>query len=192
MNTPAHLIFGATAFASPNSRSVTWAAMLGGLIPDLSLYLMVGFHLFYLGTLPEIVFSELYYSEQWQFIFGIDNSFFVWGAIFLAGLAFGHRVIWAFAGAGLLHLLLDFPLHHDDGRAHFWPLTSWVYESPVSYWDNAHYGNIVGPIEIVLVVIAFVFLWRRFKALPERITFGILAACQALPWIIFTIMFRGT
>ncbi|HAR51994.1 MAG TPA: cobalamin biosynthesis protein CobQ, partial [Roseovarius nubinhibens] len=42
MNTPAHVIFALAAFARPQERRRNLAAALGGLAPDLSLYLMTG------------------------------------------------------------------------------------------------------------------------------------------------------
>jgi hypothetical protein len=60
-----------------------------------------------------------------------------------------------------LHLVLDFPLHHDDGRSHFWPATWWVFESPISYWDRDHGAQWVAPIEGILAIIAVVVLWIR-------------------------------
>ncbi|WP_366142189.1 cobalamin biosynthesis protein CobQ [uncultured Tateyamaria sp.] len=137
------------------------AAFAGAALPDLSLYVMSGVSLFLLGIPPDVVFDDLYFSDTWQTVFAIDNSFFVWGA--LCGLACWHRSPWAVAltGAALLHLLLDFPLHHDDGRPHFWPFSWWVFESPVSYWDRGHGAAWVGPIEAVLATSAAVVLWRR-------------------------------
>lgn len=100
--------------------------MTGAVLPDLSLYLMAGTALFILGIAPQVVFDELYFSRAWQTVFAIDNSFVVWGV--LLALALYHRVQWAVAltGAAMLHLSLDFPLHHDDGRPHFWPFSDWV------------------------------------------------------------------
>jgi hypothetical protein len=56
---------------------------------------------------------------------------------FLA-LAIWQRSTWVIAltGAALVHLALDFPLHRYDGGSDFWPVTWWVFESPVSYWDR--------------------------------------------------------
>lgn len=161
MNTPAHLLLGAAAFGRPAERRIIWAAMAGGLLPDLSLYLLAGASLFLLNIPPQVVFNELYFSDLWQQIFAIDNSFLVWGA--LLGLAIWRRSAWAIAlcAAALLHIALDFPLHHDDGRPHFWPLSGWVFESPVSYWDRNHGADIVGPIGAALAVISAVVLWRR-------------------------------
>lgn len=160
MNTPAHLLVGAAAFSRRENRRVIIAAMIGALLPDLSLYLMAGTALFILNIPPNIVFDELYFSTAWQTVFAIDNSFIVWGT--LLGLAIWRQSPWAIAlcGAALLHLCLDFPLHHDDGRPHFWPLTGWVFESPVSYWDRNQGAMWVAPIEAAMATVAAIVLWR--------------------------------
>ncbi|MFT7108148.1 MAG: hypothetical protein ACJAVT_002682 [Yoonia sp.] len=65
MNTPAHLIFGLTAFGKAGRPAVTGAAFVGAMLPDLSLYLLVGWYLQVLGTSPQIVFGQLYFSDSW-------------------------------------------------------------------------------------------------------------------------------
>ncbi|MEM6371906.1 MAG: cobalamin biosynthesis protein CobQ [Pseudomonadota bacterium] len=161
MNTPAHLLLGAAAFGRPAHGRILLAAFAGGLLPDLSLYVLAGTSLFILNIPPARVFNELYFSDAWQTVFAIDNSFLLWGL--LLGVALWQRVPWAIAvtGAAMLHVLLDFPLHNDDGRSHFWPLSWWVFESPVSYWDRAHGAMWVAPIEAALSVACVVLIWLR-------------------------------
>ena len=162
MNTPAHLLLGAAVMGRRGRPGLVWAALAGALLPDVSLYLMGGISLFVLGIAPERVFGELYFSDAWQAVFAVDNSVFVWGG--LLGLAVWRKSGWAVAltGAALLHLALDFPLHHDDGRAHFWPLTRWVFESPLSYWDMRQGAAVVGPVELALALAAAgLVIWRR-------------------------------
>ncbi len=189
MQTPAHLIFGMAAFGKANQPVVTAAAFIGAMIPDLSLYVLAFWHINILGTSPDIVFGQLYFSDAWQSIFRVDNSFVIWGIAF--GLAFMARSAWAmaFCGAAILHIALDFPLHHDDGRAHFWPITDWIFASPVSYWDPNHFGNIVGPIEVACVVAACVYLWRRHTNKWMRTFVAGLGALQVVPVILFAFMF---
>ena len=91
MNTPAHLVLGAAIFARPARTGFLWAALLGGLAPDLSLYLMAGVSLIVLQIPPQVVFDELYFSAAWQTVFAIDNSVFVWSACWR----------WGSGGAGL-------------------------------------------------------------------------------------------
>lgn len=159
MNTPAHLLIGAAAMGKKGQRGVIWAAMAGALLPDLSLYLMAGGAIYLFGISPDLVFRELYYSDTWQAVFAVDNSFVVWGAVLALALWRQSAFAVAFAGAGLLHLCLDFPLHHDDGRAHFWPFTNWVFESPFSYWDRSKGANWIGPLEAAMTAAAAVRLW---------------------------------
>lgn len=191
MNTPAHLIFGLAAFGKPERKAVTAAAFAGALIPDLSLYLLATWHLQILGTPAQIVFGELYFSESWQSIFRIDNSIVLWSLALGAAIMAKSKVGIALCGAALLHLGLDFPLHHDDGRAHFWPISTWIFESPVSYWDRRHYGNIVGPIEIAAALVACYYLWRRFTGKWMRGLIVVLGAIEFAPAVLFAIMFSG-
>jgi len=161
LNTPAHLIFGAAAFGRPQQRWTLLAALAGGLVPDLSLYLMVGWHLLLLETEARTVFRELYFSDAWQSVFAVDNSFILWGVLLAVALWRNWSALVAFSGAALLHIAFDFPLHAGDGRPHFWPLSDWVYDSPFSYWDRSHYAAYIGPLELALCVVLCAVLWRR-------------------------------
>ena len=188
MNTPAHLLLGAAVMGRGGTKPLIWAAFLGALLPDLSLYLMAGVALHLQGIPGHVVFGELYYSDLWQTVFAIDNSFIVWGA-FLA-LALWLRAGWAVAltGAALLHLMFDLPLHHDDGRAHFWPLSRWVFESPVSYWDVRHGAAWVAPLEALLSTFATISLWLRRPGWVLSVLLLILLLAEMLAlrnWIFF-------
>ena len=191
MYTPTHLIFGMAVFGRKDAPKVTAAALAGALIPDLSLYLLAGTHLLILGTDPQVVFGEMYFSDAWQSIFRIDNSFIVWGVVLALGLALRRTWVIALAGAALLHIGLDFPLHHDDGRAHFWPISNWIFESPVSYWDPAHYGSILTPIELLVSWGVCVWLWLRFDGWPMRSLIAMFASLQ-IPVAVAWAMGAGT
>lgn len=191
MNTPAHLIIGAAAFGRPGDWRVTTAAIVGALVPDFSLYFMVFWNGFVRGMEAEEIFGEAYYSGYWQQVFAIDNSVIIWGA--LLGVAVWRRwpVLLAFAGAGTVHILLDLPLHHDDGRMHFWPLTDWVFASPISYWDPAHFGGIVGPLELGLCLILLVWLWGRYAGLPAKGLMVLALILEVVPTLVFPMIFGG-
>ena len=191
MNTPAHLIFGMTAFGKAGSTAVTGAALAGALVPDLSLYLLAGWHLIVLGTSPEVVFGQLYFSAAWQTVFRVDNSFILWGILFGWGAIARNPVITAFAGAALLHLGLDSLFHNDDGRSHFWPLTNWIFQSPVSYWDPDHHGTLVGALEVAVSLLCCGILWRRFRARATRVLIAVLGVTEFAPFVLFSLMFAG-
>ncbi len=181
MNTPTHVILAAAVFAKPNQPKVTWAAILGGFLPDFSLYFMVIWHKFVLGTPEAVIFGQVYYNRFWQSVFAIEHSFPVWGAILL--LAWLWRSDWgiAFGGSGVLHQMFDFPLHNDDARPHFWPFSDWKFESPISYWDAAHYGNIVAPLEVGFALVLLAILWKRFHGQWARF---VLAVAGVFPMLV--------
>ena len=192
MNTPAHLLLGAAVFGKGGERKLIWAAMLGALLPDLSLYLMAGASLWVLQIPPQIVFDVLYFSDLWQTVFAIDNSFVIWGL--LLALAFRWGKDWAIVLclAALLHLALDFPLHHDDGRPHFWPFTNWVFESPLSYWDRRHGALWIAPIEAALAALAAVWLWTRKPGLVVSLGVLTLLAAELMVARVWMFVFMDT
>lgn len=188
MNTPAHLLFGLAAFGQRENRAITLAAAVGAILPDLSLYLLAGTSLFILGIPPQTVFDELYFSDSWQTVFAIDNSFVLWGAVLVLCVWRKLAVGIALAGAALLHLALDFPLHHDDARPHFFPVSDWVWESPFSYWDSAHHAGLVAPLGAFGALVAAVFLWRRYDSLQMRGLVGLLVVAELWvlrQWLVF-------
>ncbi|MEX0279373.1 MAG: cobalamin biosynthesis protein CobQ [Ruegeria sp.] len=184
MNTPAHLLIGAAAFARPASGRTLWAALLGSLLPDLSLYLMAGTSLYVLGISPQVVFNDLYFSPAWQTVFAIDNSFILWGLVLLLSVWRNWRFLTVTASAGLLHLALDFPLHAGDGRPQFWPLSDWVFHSPISYWENP--WTVL--VSVVVCVGCYLVLWRRGLSVSAKLFFAALLAAEvwvARQWLLF-------
>jgi membrane-bound metal-dependent hydrolase YbcI (DUF457 family) len=188
VNTPAHLIIGAAAFARPASRLVSVAAVLGALVPDLSLYLLVGWSLHIAHVPPRTVFGEYYFSPEWQAVFAVDNSFILWGVGLAVAVWASRPAPIAFFGAGFLHLMCDFPLHNEDARRHFWPLSDWVFRSPFSYWDRDRHGDIIGTLEIALCVVLAVILWRRFTGWPARALILAGLCAELLPGALFRLM----
>jgi len=71
LNTPAHLIVAAAVFAKPNQPKIIWAALIGGVLPDLSLYALAAWSMFIQGNSAQHVFDVQYFSADWQQIFAI-------------------------------------------------------------------------------------------------------------------------
>lgn len=191
MNTPAHLIFGLAAFGRPGRPALSAAALAGALVPDASLYLLAGFELAR-GTPARTVFGELYRSDLWQGVFAIDNSVPLWAALLAVALVLRRGWLAAFSGAALLHLALDLPLHNDDARRHFWPLTDWVFASPVSYWDPAHHARIAAPLETAITLGLCALIWVRHAGeWGIRSVAVLLGAAQLAPAILWAAMFAA-
>jgi len=158
MNTPAHLLIGAALFSKRGNVNLLMAALAGGLLPDVSLYVMAGVSLFILNISPQVVFDELYFSDSWQLVFSIDNSFLIWTILLAVALKFKSSFFIVLTSSALMHLVTDFALHHDDARVHFWPLSSWRFESPFSYWDSNHHAIFIAPLEGIATAIATFYL----------------------------------
>ena len=188
MNTPAHLVLAAAAFARRHERPRNAVVFVGAFLPDASLYGMVAINGFVRDMPPEQIFGESYYHPFWQSVFAVDTSFLVWGAVLIFGFLLKSILLKVFAGAGLLHLALDFPLHHDDGRAHFWPASDWIFESPLSYWDPSAYGWLIAPLEIAICLVLMAVLWRRFQGTPARVTIALTSVALLAPAILFAVM----
>lgn len=130
------------------------------------MFVMVGWERWVERQTLETIFREIYYSGKWDLPIDVSNSIPVFAAVTLVGLALRVEWLWVLGAAALLHVVLDLPLHNDDGHPHFWPLTSWVFESPVSYWDPAHHGRLVSVLELALCLALAAVLLKRFRGWP--------------------------
>jgi len=203
MNTQTHLLFASAVlipagagylsrwFHPSSTRLLTIAVLLGALLPDASLFLMFVIAKTQ-GVAEELIWSEWYYLNYWQNLGAITNSIPVFASAALGSVVLSVTLtnisyvgklvldcVLVAALAALLHTLTDLPLHHDDGHPHFWPFSSWIYASPVSYWDPNHYGHYWSIAEMVLAGGLIVFLWRRFGNLQARSLLVLAAFCYA-------------
>ena len=155
------MLIGAAFLARPLVPASLLAALAGGLAPDLPMLGMVLWSTRMIGLPEHEVFGRLYYSEGWQAVFAVDHSLVLWGIFLAAAVWSGSVVLRAFSGAGFLHAITDFLTHHDDARRQLWPLSDWVFRSPVSYWDARYFGDVFGIFELGLVLVLTTFLcWR--------------------------------
>lgn len=159
--------------------------VIGGLAPDVALYLLNLGALIYYPIADGLSFADahqramydLYFNSSWWIA---GHNLFHAPLILLTVLAiasrlgatWSRRVRW-FALGALLHAVIDVGVHHDDGPLVLFPL-SWSYrfESPVSYWDPDHYGWLMRPIDLAITVAGTIWLvrWWRTRSAPPRRT----------------------
>ena len=156
-------MLAAAALLSKPGRTARNAAILfGAVLPDLSIFV-----LFFWARAQDIsqarIWRELYWQEPWQILSAISNSFPIWTLALLIGLVARSKVVMVLAGAVLIHLVLDFPVHADDAHKHFWPLTDWRFHSPLSYWDPSHNSRYVMLAELLICTVCIAALWQRFS-----------------------------
>jgi hypothetical protein len=182
MNTPSHVIMGAALFGGRVPKRA-WAAALGGLLPDVPMFLIVAAAKF-TGISSAYIFMVLYWQNWWQVTNAIAHNFWLWGGLLVFSVVMRERRkldakaidFWsipvAFVGSGLLHSAVDFLCHREDAHMHFWPLTRWTFMSPVSYWDPSHFGHIFGVFEAAMGLALIVVLFRRFQSRLVRLLLG--------------------
>ncbi|NKB76238.1 MAG: hypothetical protein GKR96_04165 [Gammaproteobacteria bacterium] len=169
MNTPAHVIFGLSLLGHTNAIRYSMAIAVGAILPDVLMMVFYAYQKFQ-GVPEEVIWNEKYFLVSWQNSFDLMNSIPLLAALALiSGLTKNYSLSMLFAST-VIHCLLDLPVHHDDGHRHFFPLSDFRFESPLSYWDPNHYGNIVSMMEVILVMLGGVYLWRAEQGILRRVT----------------------
>jgi hypothetical protein len=171
MFTQTHLLLGAAVYARPGNCAVAIAGLVGALVPDTDVWLMFIIERLN-GSSGCEVFHYRYWEPPWTTFQMALNSIPAYLALIATGLACivfpGSKlrafaiVLLAFASSALLHVCIDFLLHHDDARAQWMPFSGWVFRSPVSYWDPSYYGSAFVPFEIGLGLALVALVGRRF------------------------------
>lgn len=185
MNTIAHVIVASAALSRPQSPRRNLAIVAGALVPDASMFVFFAWSRMN-GWSGDETWNVRYWMEPWQSIGAISNSFLLFAGFLALAEWRKWTIVAVVAAAAMLHIALDFPLHADDAHRHFWPVSTWRFNSPVSYWDPSANGLIGTAIETAIVVAASVFLWRRFTGLRTRITLAVLLTLQIamlIAWI---------
>lgn len=202
MLTTSHMLIGAVATTRAHFRPLHIAlGWLGGFAPDASVFLMVAVARLTPDMTPNLWRRPdgLYWQEPWQTLSAISNSMPVWALVAVLGLFLLWRVerlkvlglgMLVFGGAAFIHVAADFLTHADDAHMHFWPVTDWRFNSPVSYYQRDHHGGIFRPFEMVLNVVLALYLILRFKQWPVRIMAVVFAAPPMLMWVLAPLLFR--
>lgn len=137
--------------------------VMGALTPDIPIFLFYFYQKLITGASEHDIWSEVYFRPEWQMVFDTFHSI----PIALVGLLVARRIGstgWqAFFASLCLHSLIDLPLHNDDAHRHFFPLSDYMFMSPISYWDPRHYGFAATFAETVTVMIASFVVWRGLK-----------------------------
>jgi membrane-bound metal-dependent hydrolase YbcI (DUF457 family) len=177
MNTPSHAILNLALLGRKQQPQWNLPIVLGALIPDAAMFVFYGWTKLVQAMPEPQIWNVAYYLPFWQ------NLFDVWNSIPLAllGLVIAWGVKQKAVAIGclsvMLHCLQDLPTHREDAHRHFWPLSNFRFESPISYWDPDHYGAIAALVELALVMLASVYGVRLIRSRWGK---GLLIAMNAL------------
>lgn len=172
MITPSHMIYSWT-FAKATDRQPnplrTLALVSGAFIPDIPTYCFFLVHTVILGTSQQMMWDTLYFNSAWSPFITLSHSLLLWPVLLLFATLAKQQLVQLFAASALVHIILDFFVHHDDAYRHFWPLSDWKFFSPLSYYDPQYYGNWVSTIDSVIIIALLLWLWTVYTSKRARV-----------------------
>lgn len=168
MNTPAHIAASLLVWRNATGWGAASAVTIGAILPDAPMFGFYAYQKLVAGATESQIWSSEYFREDWQWFFDLFNSIpLAMLGIVIARLLHFHWGKLMFSSA-LLHLLCDLPVHNDDAHRHFLPLSHWRFESPVSYWDPAHFGQYFLVAELLFAVVGCAYVGWKGKDFPMR------------------------
>ena len=162
MNTPTHVILNYALLEGNTTKKEKWAILIGSVLPDITIFFMF-FWALALGIDQQTLWREIYFQPEWQAIKNVFNSVPIILVILAIGFWLKKRWVKLFSYSMLIHFVLDFFTHSNDGHAHFFPFSNWIYQSPLSYWDRNFNAQIGGAIELALLSVAVIYILPRLR-----------------------------
>ncbi|WP_110984508.1 hypothetical protein [Acaryochloris thomasi] len=183
MNTPSHAILN-LALLLPEPQALP-IITLGAILPDVPMFVLYAWAK--IRRIPaRQLWTETYYLPFWQTWTDLFHSIPLASVGVGVGILCQSHTLALLSGSAVLHSLLDLPVHHDDAHRHFFPFHHYRFISPVSYWDPRHHGYIVALVEILLVLIATLYL---FPIVESVFVQGLFIAVNVLYIGVYLLMF---
>lgn len=163
MTTWAHALINTTiakATTRAGHKPAYGAVILGGILPDLPLYVLSAWYFATRTPAFDAGYDELFFGNPlWIISHNMLHAPFV--LVTIAALAFALRQryprtaerIWWFSASAMLHFALDLVTHTYDGPLVLFPFNlSFRVSAPVSYWDPSQGGAWFQPLELALSI----------------------------------------
>ena len=164
MTTHSHAILNIALLSKRGKPYLHSYACLGAVIPDIPIFIFFAVETFIFQTSQREMWGARYFMEAWQNFFDVFNA--VPLILILLGIGYylmhSERVT-VVAWSMLIHCTFDFLTHHDDGHHHLFPLSDFIFASPISYWDSNHHAGIFRVVECVVILAASIYLFPRLK-----------------------------
>lgn len=172
MRTFSHVVI-ALATGNRVKRSSLLAFAAGSALPDLPLLTLTGVSMLSSPSWAEgmkRMHSAYESSPVWIGFHNAPHSLVVLGIAALVTVLLKPSspralLLWGIVGA-TLHTVIDVVTHAGDGPRFLYPLSNFQFQSPVSYWDPAHFGRAFTIFEysldaLLLVYMVTIRFWRR-------------------------------
>ena len=150
-------------------RGSLTAFVVGSVLPDLPLGVLTLLALSNTADMTSamVYMDEAYYSSPlWIALHNVPHSFVAMGVFSLLVYPFRQRrygrwLLWYAAGASL-HTIFDIFTHATDGPMFLYPLSTYRFQSLVSYWHPDYYGRLFTLIEYSVDALLVALLGLRF------------------------------
>ncbi len=168
------------------------ASLLGSIMPDLPLIILSPIFILWdltegnspgpgSGSHTSTLFNDMFFND-WR-VKTVHNLFhaplltILYSTIgylgWRRGKSWGPWLFW-FGTACMVHSAIDIAVHYDDGPLLLFPFNlNLRFNSPISYWDPAHYGREFAIFENLLLVGMLGYLavswWQRRKGASAEI-----------------------
>ena len=164
MTTQSHAILNIAFLSKRGQPSLHPYAFLGAVIPDIPIFIFFAVETLIFQTSQREMWGSRYFMEAWQNFFDVFNAV----PLILILLGIGYYLMHServtiVAWSMLIHCVFDFLTHHDDGHHHLFPLSDFIFASPISYWDSSHHAGVFRVVECVVILAASVYLFPRLK-----------------------------
>lgn len=173
MNTPAHVVLNLLCVGRQDATSVIVPVAIGAILPDAPMFVMYFVAKVIWQQSERVIWTQTYNQAGWQNFIDVFNSV----PLIVLGLGicwWTHSKLGILLFASMLiHIVGDFPLHHDDAHRHFFPLSNWRFYSPVSYWDPRHHGRLVTSLEQLAVVLSCGVLFQVYESMAGKASIGL-------------------
>jgi hypothetical protein len=160
MHTPTHAIVN-LALLDRRGTGPLAAIVAGAVLPDAPSAILYLICRGFLGVKDAVIWADFYQRPFWQAVMAPTHSIPIALAVLAVAVWRRSSTAIAFAASWLLHIALDLPVHNVDAHRHLWPLSNWRFISPLSYWDRAHHAALIVPLEMLLLAIGSIWIWRR-------------------------------
>ena len=171
MRTFSHaLVTAAIGRGAGTSRGALSAFVAGSVIPDMPLMLLAALSMLSSPSWDEgmqRMHATYEIDALWIALHNLPHSLIALGLLALVMFGFRQQrwavlTLWFAAGAAL-HSVIDIFTHAGDGPMFLYPLSTFRFDSPVSYWDPAHYGRVFTVFEYSLDALLILYLSLRYQ-----------------------------
>lgn len=170
-----HVIYNVTLLGKKKKRPLIIAVIAGSFAPDIATAVFFLYHRLLLGTPSELIWKDNYSGSFFSDAAGWLHSL----PIIATLLAFfwwrrQHTAKYFFL-SWFLHIAADFFVHHSDAHMQLLPFSTWRFASPVSYWEPAYSGTLIGVFEITFSLFCLGILWGRYSSWKARTALVVVA-----------------